>query len=156
MKTFIDQLPGNSIHNPAHSTHFMWLQQVDRRITLYYQNLMVADTEDALRVIEVGNVILEPIFYVPSKDVDANFKQNAKSTHCSLKGDAIHFDYIGANNSVEISNAAWSYPDPIKIAYGLKDRIAFDKAHFSIEDAPRLLPMRHQNSVQYYNRNLQK
>jgi len=136
MNEFIEQLPGNSIHNPARPTHFMWLQPVQRRIALYQENIMIAVTTRALRVIEVGNDVLEPTLYLPRADVLANLKQNDKTSHCPLKGDTVYFDLLDDKGGVAIANIAWSYTHPIEIASELKDRVAFDRTYVSTEDAP--------------------
>ena len=136
MTCFMAKLPGDSIHNPTEPTHFMWLQPVARRVSVYHENLVLAVTTKALRVIEVGGHVRAPVLYLPKGDVCAELNANGKTTHCPLKGDAVSLDLLDASGQPIITDAAWTYQAPLEIAVALTARIAFDRAHFAIEEAP--------------------
>ena len=130
------ELPGKSIHNPKVPTHFMWLQPVEHRVSVYFENLVLAVTTKALRVIEVGRDVYEPALYLPKQDICAELLENGRSTHCPLKGDACYFDLLDASGEVVVADAAWTYRTPIEIAAPLASHVAFDRAKFAIEAAP--------------------
>lgn len=116
--------------------HGMWLQPMKRRVTLYYENLVIADTSNALRLIEVNDDLLEPVLYLPRKDILADLQSNEMCVKCPLKGTSSNFDLVGSGDEVIVFNAAWSHPCPTSGAEALKDRVAFSKTHFSFEDVP--------------------
>ncbi len=130
------QLPGDSIHDPALPTHFMWLQSVQRQVSVYFENQVLAVTFDALRVIEVGSNVLEPALYLPLTDICAELRPNEKTTYCDLKGTASYFDLLHIQGGVAVVDAAWAYRDPLEIAAPLKFRVAFDCSRFAVEAAP--------------------
>lgn len=136
MACFIADLPGKSIHNPSRPTHFMWVQPVDAQVSIYHVNLVLAVSNDALRVIEVGTDVYEPVLYLPSRDICTDLKSGQLTTHCPLKGDASYFDLVDAAGSIIVANAALSYPEPLEIATSLQGRVAFERTHFAIETAP--------------------
>lgn len=118
------------------ANHGMWLQRITRRITLYYENLVIADTSDVLRLIEMKEGLLDPVLYPPRKDVLAELRRNKRRVMCSLKGTLSYSDLLGSGPAVIVSNAAWSHPKPSKGADDLKDRVAFSKRHSPFEDIP--------------------
>ncbi|MGH1356746.1 MAG: DUF427 domain-containing protein [Thalassovita sp.] len=136
MACFIANLPGKSIHNPSVPTHFMWVQRVAGQVSIYHENLVLAVSNDALRVIEVGTDVYEPVLYLPSRDICTDLRSGQLTTHCPLKGDASYFDLVDAAGSIIVANAAWSHPEPLDIAASLQGHVAFDPLHFAIETAP--------------------
>lgn len=136
MASFAAELLGDSIHNAAVPTHFMWLQSVERRVSIYFENLLLAVTTDALRVIEVGRDVYEPVLYLPKQDICAELRPNGITTRCPLKGDASYHDLLDATGRVAAADAAWAYQTPIDIAKPLAGRVAFDRARFAVEIGP--------------------
>lgn len=120
----------------APTGHALWLQKLPRRVTLYFENFVVADTKDALCAIEIESGQVEPVLYLPRNDILADLAPNQTQETCPLKGIACFFDLLNQNGTVAISNAAWSFANPVVGAEGLKNRFAFTKAHFTFEDLP--------------------
>ena len=129
-------LPGNSIHNPGMPTHFMWLRPVEQRVTVFYENLVIAATTGAICVIEVGCDVMEPVTYVPRMDVCADLQMTERRTHCPLKGDAAHFDLVSISGQIIAKEVAWAYIDAFDFASDLRDRFAFNSRHITIETTP--------------------
>ncbi|MDJ0630017.1 MAG: DUF427 domain-containing protein [Rhodobacter sp.] len=119
-----------TIHNPAEPRHFMSLKPVTGRVRILMGNLVLADSTDALRVLEVGEGVYDPVVYMPKTDVRTELHRNARQTHCPLKGDAVYFD-LDSEESI-----AWSYPDPHGFASGLAGRVAFYTDRVTIEESP--------------------
>lgn len=91
-----------AIRNPGNPNHFMVAQPIDRRVRLYKNGTLVADSSRALRVIEIGKSVYEPRLYIPRDDVVPDLVETDKITHCPLKGDASYYTIDG-------TEMAWGY-----------------------------------------------
>lgn len=78
-----------------------------RRVTIVHGGEVVADSVDALRVLETSH---PPGIYVPPSDVAAHLEPSDRTTWCEYKGRAVYWD-LHAGGRV-VADAAWSYPDP--------------------------------------------
>ncbi len=107
-----------AIRNPDNASHFMVIKDVPRRIRVYRGDRLLADSRHALRVIEIGKSVYDPVVYVPQADLAVAFETVDKSTHCPIKGDA---GYI-ADGGEEIG---WVYRTPIPMATRLAMHYAF-------------------------------
>lgn len=112
------------------------VRKLDRRIILYFENLIVADTKGALCTVVTHPAMQEPVLYLPRKDVISELASNGQRATCGIKGDAIYFDLLGVNGTVIAPNAAWSFADPTPEAAQIRDHIAFDNRFFTFEDVP--------------------
>lgn len=118
----------HTIHREDAPRHFMRIKPAGRRVRITRNGALVAESDKALRLTEVGHDIYDPVFYIPSSDVGADLVPVAdKSTHCPLKGDACYFTLGG----VEI---AWSYDRPFAYGEQLKGHIAFVADEVSVEE----------------------
>ena len=96
------------IHNPDEPRHFMRVVPASGRRVAHVGDTVVADSDDAVVVKEVGRDIYDPIVYFPRGDVVSDvLVQIDKTTHCPLKGDTDYFDL--AVDGQRIAEAAWSY-----------------------------------------------
>ena len=129
-------LAQEAIHNPSEPRHFMRLKPVGRRVRIRLGEEVLAETTRALRVLEVGRDLYDPVLYVPDEDVVARLGPNDRTTHCPLKGDAAHFNLIGADGAVRQPKIAWSYREPLGHAIGLAGRTAFYTDRLTVEEAP--------------------
>lgn len=123
--TLVSQVRG-AIRNPENPHHFMVLQPVGKRVRLWWGETLLADTKDALRLIEVGNGVYEPTYYVPTAHIAAELEAvPEKATHCPLKGKASYYMLDG-------EEVGWSY-DAYDFAQALHGRIAFSGKELRIE-----------------------
>jgi len=92
-----------------------------RRIRVVFNDTPVADTTDALRVLETSH---PPVYYCPPGDVaTANLEREQYTTTCEFKGRAVYYTLVvGARSVVQ---AAWQYPDPVERYAALTDHFAF-------------------------------
>ena len=125
-----------TIHNPADARHFMKLKPVARNIKISRNGLLLAKTNSAIRLVEVGSDLYDPALYIPKKDIAANLVLTEKSTHCPLKGDASYFNLYDDGGNLVQENIAWSYVFALELADGLKGLISFFTDGLTIEDAP--------------------
>jgi len=107
-----------AIGNPGNAEHFMAIKPVPRRIRVYCGARLIADTLEAVRVLEVFGKIYDPVVYVPPGDLVEPLQPIDKSTHCPLKGDAAYFAFDG-------EEIGWSYPAPFEFSVALAGRHAF-------------------------------
>jgi len=97
------------------------LEDFAGHIRVIFNDLVIADTHEAKRVLETSH---PPVYYIPPRDIQ--MKHLIKSTltsWCEFKGDA-HYYTISVNEE-EAKNAAWYYPDPTPDFLAIKDYVAF-------------------------------
>lgn len=113
------------------------VSETNRRITLYFENLIVADIKQALCAVEFRSDLQELVFYLPPKDVISVLAANTHRATCTVKGVAMCFGLFGANGAVVALNATSSYANPTPQAARIRDRIAFNNRSFTFEILPR-------------------
>lgn len=122
-------LATETIHRVDEPRHFMRLKPVPRRIRILKEGQVLADTEAALRLTEVGRDVYDPVFYIPKADVQVDLISiTGKSTHCPLKGDASYFAHKGDEP------IAWTYDRPLATTAVLKGLIAFYPDQVVVEE----------------------
>ena len=88
-----------------------------RRARVEHGGIVVADSENALRVLETSQ---PPGIYFPPGDVRMDLLEaNGRRTLCEWKGQARYWSLAGSEA------AAWSYPDPVSRYAALRDHVAF-------------------------------
>lgn len=96
------------------------LEPVPHRIVVRHGGVLVADTGDALRVLETFHA---PTYYLPRRDVFAVLRPLQGSSFCEWKGNARYFDVIAGERVA--ARAAWSYADPTRPFRALAGHVAF-------------------------------
>ena len=125
-----------TIHSPHDARHFMRLKPIAGRVRILRDGQLLAQSDNAMRLIEAGRDIYDPTIYLPAADIVATLKQTEKQTHCPLKGDASYFDLLSATGDVDAAEIAWSYRSTLDFAAELKDLIAFYGGKVVIEEHP--------------------
>lgn len=129
-------LVANAIHNPSEPRHFMRIKPVARRVAVRLGDEILAETTRAVRVLEAGKDLYDPVCYLPPSDVSGTLRRNDRTTHCPLKGDAVYFDLTDAVGGIRHSGIAWSYPEPYEFSAELAGLIAFYGDKVAIEESP--------------------
>lgn len=124
----IPQVEG-AIRQPSNPHHFMVLKPVDRTVRIWFGEQLLADTSDALCLVEISRKAHDPVLYIPAKDMVFELDEIDKTTHCPLKGDASYFGVGG----VEVG---WAYREPFDFASELAGRHAFWSDKVRIEQEP--------------------
>lgn len=124
------------IHRPDDPHHFMRIKPVLRRVEIKRDGVLLASSCDALRLLEVGRDIYDPVLYLPSGDVRCRLVRASRTSHCPLKGDAVYFDLLDDEGAVIESEIAWSYQEPIALASEIRRRIAFYSSRVTIQESP--------------------
>jgi uncharacterized protein (DUF427 family) len=124
-----------AIRNPSNPRHFMQLDPVGQTVRIHFGEVLVAGSDRALRMLEIGKRAYAPQYYIPRQDVSVALTRTTKSTHCPLKGDASYFTIDGLDGAEEIG---WGYETPLDFASQLSGHLAFDLRRVSITiDAAR-------------------
>ena len=105
------------------------LEKAARRIRVVQAGVLIADTRDALRVLETSH---PPVYYIPPRDVAMRYleKMPRKTSYCEFKGNATYWtvDLAGAPSGEgpkRVEAAAWSYERPTPAFAALQDHLAF-------------------------------
>lgn len=97
------------------------LESVAKRIQVYFNGELIADTQNAKRVLETSH---PPVYYIPPEDIRMTAIEPAGGTSwCEWKGKAIYFDVVVGERRAK--RAAWSYPQPTASFAGIQDHLAF-------------------------------
>ncbi len=94
------------------------LEAVPERIRIVHAGRTLADTTQALRILETSH---PPVYYIPPADIDLTqlTRSPAGQSFCEFKGLASYWNLPG------IANAAWSYAQPAPPYAALANHLAF-------------------------------
>ncbi len=113
---------------PKQKTESVWdyprpprLEPTPRRIRVVFAGTTIADSSQALRLLETSH---PPTYYIPPGDVRMDLlKRSDRRSFCEFKGAATYFSLeVGERQSV---NCAWTYPAPVPAYEALRDHLAF-------------------------------
>jgi len=98
------------------------LEPCERRVRIVLGGITIADSTDALRVLETSH---PPGIYVPPRDFIAGSLASARlrRTVCEWKGLASYLDVHGGSGRV-VRGAAWAYPAPVPAYAALRDHVS--------------------------------
>ncbi len=98
----------NPISRPGEPRHFMVIKQLQYPVEAHFRNSQVASSKQALKLLEAGNDLYDPVIYFPPEHVEMQLlRKSAKTTECPLKGTTEYFDIHIEGQIIE--NVAWSY-----------------------------------------------
>lgn len=123
-------LAKGTIHNPGEPRHFMKLKPMAKTVRISRNGEILALSNNAIRLIEVGSDLYDPPVYVPKEDIVVKLLPSDKRTVCPLKGQAVYFSLLTADD------IAWNYPDPYTFASALCGFVAFYSDKVTIEEMP--------------------
>ncbi|NIS75702.1 MAG: DUF427 domain-containing protein [Deltaproteobacteria bacterium] len=97
------------------------VQRTDKHVEVFFNNILIADSTDAKRVLETSS---PPVFYIPPRDIEMKYLvKSGRTTYCEWKGVASYYSVEVHDKRSE--NAAWCYPDPAPGYESIKDYFAF-------------------------------
>ena len=129
-------LARDTIHNPDEPRHFMRIKPVKGRVRVLLDGQVLAESTRALRVLEAGRDLYDPVLYLPADDVRVRLSPAEKRTFCPLKGHATYLDLVVGEGRVEVPEIAWSYRDTFDFAAALTGLVAFDATRVAVEEHP--------------------
>ena len=97
------------------------LESSSKQIQVVFNGEIIADTKNALRMLETSH---PPVYYIPAEDVKQEYlTQTNHQSFCEWKGKA---RYYALNvGDIEVINAIWDYPNPSSRYSNIKDHFAF-------------------------------
>lgn len=137
-------MTGHVVLEPS-ADHPLEIAPTGKRVTVYVQGELIADTFQALTVREANYPKLQ---YIPFVDL-ANrlLLRSDKATYCPYKGNASHYSVATESGSV-VRDAIWVYETPHPAAAMIAGHAAFypDKAQIFIGGAVFGTPPRNVNA----------
>jgi uncharacterized protein (DUF427 family) len=103
-----------------HSDHEVVTERVSDRIMVIVEGETIAETTQAIKLIETG---YDPVFYIPKNDIKEIDLIKCGDYDCPHKGHAEL--YTIRHGAHDIENAAWSYDEPFDNLPELQGRVAF-------------------------------
>ncbi|MEP0941520.1 MAG: DUF427 domain-containing protein [Rhizobiaceae bacterium] len=120
-----------TIRRPDAPQHYMVLRSINRRVVVRLPNgEKLADSDCALRLMESGQTLYDPIAYLPQQDLTVDLVTESGETKCPLKGNASYFGMEGHEK------LAWSYQNPHPFAHEIRGLVAFYPDKVIIEEHP--------------------
>ncbi|MFV2002326.1 MAG: DUF427 domain-containing protein, partial [Paracoccaceae bacterium] len=116
--------------------HFMRLKPVKRRVRVLRGGVVLAETDAALRLLEIGGDMYDPALYLPAAALRGKFSGSDKTTFCPLKGEAHYLSLLDGDGNLIEQDIAWSYPAPLGFAHQLAGLVSFYSDRVTIEEAP--------------------
>lgn len=123
----------DAIHNPDDPRHFMRIKPIAKTVRIQFGDSLIAKTQSAIRVLEAGVDLYDPVVYVPLTDMSESFDASDTKTFCPLKGDASFMSLTGRDGGEDL---AWTYTDPFEFAAELKGYVAFYAHRVIIKETP--------------------
>ena len=115
--------------------HYAIINKYYRKLTLKFRGKILAFTEEALILKEVGKTVYNPVFYVPKEDIKMELELDPKyDSNCPIKGDATYWN-LKTNPTTE-NYFAWSYENPLPRSRKIKGYIAFNFEEISFVSEP--------------------
>jgi uncharacterized protein (DUF427 family) len=97
------------------------VEPVARHIQVVFDDVVIADTHRARRVLETSH---PPTYYIPPDDVRMeHLAQTARSSWCEWKGQARYYTVRVGDRTAR--DAAWAYPSPAPGFEEIRDHLAF-------------------------------
>ncbi len=117
----------DGVHNASEPRHFMRIKPVAGRVQVLRDGVLLASSDNAVRVLEVARDLYDPVFYFPREDVVATLAPTDQTNHCPIKGDGRHYRVNDSDGA-----AAWSYEATRDDASELAGRVAFYSGTFEL------------------------
>ncbi|MEQ9618305.1 MAG: DUF427 domain-containing protein [Deltaproteobacteria bacterium] len=97
------------------------VEDTDKHVEVFFNNILIADSTDAKRVLETSS---PPVFYIPPQDIEMKYLiKSGRTTYCEWKGIASYYTLEVHDKRAE--DAAWYYPDPTAGYESIQDYVAF-------------------------------
>ena len=97
------------------------LEDTTKHIQIIFNQVAIADTHNAKRVLETSH---PPVYYIPPGDIKQEYLvQTSRSSFCEWKGRAAYYTVVVGDQQAQ--DAAWFYPNPTPAFASIKDYVAF-------------------------------
>ena len=114
--------------------HYAVIDPYTSKLTVTFGETVIAETQQAMILKEVGRSVYDPVFYIPKEDIRVDLKREAETKgFCPIKGHAHRWHLPNQETGAYFG---WSYEDPLPKAHKIKGKIAFNKAFVSFLSEP--------------------
>lgn len=114
--------------------HYAAIDAYPRKLTLKYNNKIIAESQNALILKEVAKSVYNPVFYFPKEDIKVDLVMEAeRKSYCPIKGDASYWNFKENPTSDYL---AWSYEKALPRAKKIKGYIAFNLDQITMISEP--------------------
>lgn len=117
------------------------LEKSERRITIVYAGVAIADSLRAMRILETSH---PPVYYIPQADLAMEFLKpsSKRGSFCEFKGVASYWSLALPDGGGPVEDVAWSYARPSARYVPLKDHLAFyaSRVDECMVDGERVVP----------------
>ena len=97
------------------------LEDVSQQIRVVFNGVILADTQQAKRVLETSH---PPVYYIPPEDIKMEYLSlTDRATMCEWKGQARYYSVQVENKKA--ANAAWFYPSSTDEFKSIRNYVAF-------------------------------
>lgn len=97
------------------------VEPTSKRIRVYFNGTLIADTTNAKRVLETSH---PPVYYIPAEDIASGILEpTPRHTFCEFKGEASYYTIKVGDQTAD--NAAWYYPRPSHGYESIAHHLAF-------------------------------
>ena len=118
------------IKNYMQTADRITLQSCQNRVRVHAGDTLIADTRQAIELHETDYPVR---YYIPRHDIAMDhLTTSATVTHCPYKGDATYFT-VTIDSNKKLTDAAWSYEQPLADMQTITGYIAFDDNQVRIE-----------------------
>ena len=114
--------------------HYAVIDEYKRKLTLKYNDEIVAESERALILKEVGKSVYDPVFYFSKEDIKVELdREPQRNSFCPIKGDAT---YWNLKENTADDYFAWSYEESLPMTKKIEGYIAFNPAKITFISEP--------------------
>jgi uncharacterized protein (DUF427 family) len=114
--------------------HYAAIDAYPRKLTLKYNNEIIAESQNALILKEVAKSVYNPVFYFPKEDIKADLvNETERKSYCPIKGDASYWNFKENPTSDYL---AWSYENALPRTKKIEGYIAFNLDQITLISEP--------------------
>ncbi len=97
------------------------LEPTSKTIQIVVQDVIIADTSRAQRVLETSH---PPVYYIPPEDIRQDcLVKMPQTTYCEWKGRGAYYSVVVGDR--QLINVAWYYPEPTPAFAAIQNYVAF-------------------------------
>ncbi len=101
--------------------HPITIEKNPKHVVIKYQGEVIADTRNALRLMEASYA---GVLYIPRTDVKMErLTHSDRTSYCPYKGDCSYYNLPAGDGRA--ANAVWSYEKPYESVAAIREHLAF-------------------------------
>lgn len=106
--------------------HYAVVDPVNRKLSVTYQGKVIAESENALILKEVGRSVYNPVYYFPKDALKVEVeKLDGPSGYCPIKGQSTRWNLTEAPVEAYL---AWSYEEALPKTKKISGHLAFNSS----------------------------